>query len=234
MNHNTVSTLIRKVQKNTQGADYAVGDIHGCFSKLEDKLNSIGFDPSKDRLFSVGDLVDRGPESHDAVEWLYKPWFYAIKGNHEQMLLEYVDGYLTSYQYGYNGGDWFVFMYDELLKRDFYDNFSKLPLIIEVETEDGLVAIAHSQIAGTCYDTFKEELLNLDSKQSARMQDIALWSRDRVSNYKANNIIGLKALVSGHTVLEIPMILGNHYCVDTGAVFDGEFTLLNLQTLEFL
>ena len=50
--------------QNTVGRDFAVGDIHGCFTELQRGLEAIGFDPSTDRLFSVGDLVDRGPESH--------------------------------------------------------------------------------------------------------------------------------------------------------------------------
>jgi len=48
---------------NAVGRDFAVGDIHGCFSHLRRSLEAIGFDASVDRLFSVGDLIDRGPES---------------------------------------------------------------------------------------------------------------------------------------------------------------------------
>jgi len=40
-----------------------VGDIDGCFSHLRRSLEAIGFDASVDRLFSVRDLIDRGPES---------------------------------------------------------------------------------------------------------------------------------------------------------------------------
>lgn len=39
------------------------GDIRGCFNRLQAGLELLGFDPDKDRLFSVGDLVDWGPES---------------------------------------------------------------------------------------------------------------------------------------------------------------------------
>jgi len=39
-----------------------------------------------DQLFSVGDLVDRGPESHRVLEWLARPWFFAICGNHDFMV----------------------------------------------------------------------------------------------------------------------------------------------------
>ena len=67
-----------KVPRNEQGRDFAVGDVHGCFTRLQDSLGRMGFDASRDRLFSVGDLVDRGPESEAALEWLAQPWFFAV------------------------------------------------------------------------------------------------------------------------------------------------------------
>lgn len=73
--------------RNVAGRDFAVGDIHGCFSYLERSLEVIGFDEGVDRLFSVGDLVDRGPESDQVLTWLGKPWFHAICGNHEVMAI---------------------------------------------------------------------------------------------------------------------------------------------------
>ena len=64
---------------NTKGTDYVVGDIHGHFTLLQNTLKELGFSEEKDRLFSVGDLVDRGEESHLALEWLDKPWFYPVR-----------------------------------------------------------------------------------------------------------------------------------------------------------
>lgn len=48
---------------NEVGKDFIVGDIHGCLDQLKFQLSVTGFDKSKDRLFSVGDLIDRGPDS---------------------------------------------------------------------------------------------------------------------------------------------------------------------------
>lgn len=45
--------FLQKFEKNTQGKDYCVGDIHGCFSKLQEQLYVIGFDQKIDRLFCV-------------------------------------------------------------------------------------------------------------------------------------------------------------------------------------
>lgn len=54
--------LVKILSPNLKGKDYVVGDIHGCYSLLYTKLTQLGFDFSKDRLISVGDLCDRGPD----------------------------------------------------------------------------------------------------------------------------------------------------------------------------
>ena len=69
-----------KIPRNERGRDFAVGDVHGHFSRLQEGLDRLGFDPARDRLFSVGDLVDRGPENEAALEWLAQPWFHAVQG----------------------------------------------------------------------------------------------------------------------------------------------------------
>ena len=81
-------TLMRFPQ-NTQGRDFAVGDIHGCFNRLQGVLDEMGFDPAKDRLFSVGDLVDRGPDCDQVLDWITRPWFHAVRGNHEDMAMQW-------------------------------------------------------------------------------------------------------------------------------------------------
>ena len=55
---------------NANGRDFVVGDVHGCFRTLERALTELKFDPACDRLFGVGDLVNRGPNSNEAVDWL--------------------------------------------------------------------------------------------------------------------------------------------------------------------
>lgn len=72
---------------NLHGRDFVVGDIHGMATALRQALDRVGFDPTVDRLFCVGDLVDRGPEPLACLELLREPWFFATLGNHERMLL---------------------------------------------------------------------------------------------------------------------------------------------------
>lgn len=86
---------------------WVVGDIHGCFSLLMAKLRLCHFDPWQDLLVSVGDVIDRGPDSLRCLKLLRKRWIIAVRGNHEQMGL---DALATGEQFLWfmNGGSWFA------------------------------------------------------------------------------------------------------------------------------
>lgn len=59
---------------------WVVGDIHGCFSMLMAKLRQYRFDPWQDLLVSVGDVIDRGPDSLRCLKLLRKRWIVAVRG----------------------------------------------------------------------------------------------------------------------------------------------------------
>ena len=79
-----------RLQSTAKGRDLVVGDLHGHRSLLEQELDRLGFDPSCDRVLSVGDLIDRGPESFETLSLIDEPWFHAVLGNHELMLLNFL------------------------------------------------------------------------------------------------------------------------------------------------
>lgn len=70
-------------------ARYAIGDIQGCYKQFIQLLKLIDFNPSKDVLYLVGDLVNRGPKSLEVMKWVYKNQDSVINvlGNHDIYLL---------------------------------------------------------------------------------------------------------------------------------------------------
>ncbi len=70
-------------------ARYAIGDIHGCFRTLQALLEKIDFDPGRDRLWLVGDLVNGGPDSVEVLRWArgHDQRIECVLGNHDIYLL---------------------------------------------------------------------------------------------------------------------------------------------------
>lgn len=221
--------------RNTVGRDLIVGDVHGCFDKLSVALAEINFDDTKDRLFSVGDLVDRGPGSAFVGEWLCQPWFHAIRGNHEEMMVGYHDGEVPAQLYYQNGGPWFIGMTPEE-RLPYVDAVRELPLAIELDTCAGMVVLIHAEMAAGCaWADWRRRLMAGD--QYACISNT--WARQMADDPGPIGAVpDIRAVVAGHTptVDGAPMMRGNRFWIDTGAWLqagktDRKFCILDAHTL---
>ena len=232
MLENIEVSRVKRFAANTAGRDFAVGDIHGHFTRLQAALDAVGFDPAADRLFSVGDLVDRGPECRDVLDWLAKSWFHPVRGNHDDYVCRFdtcdVDNWI------YNGGSWFagLSLYEQ---TEYSVQFAELPIAIEVETAEGLIGIVHADCVFDTWAQLKSELESPESQKRLRLtQNTCMWSRSRIEQQDRRPIPDVRAVVVGHTPVKRPTVLGNVHHIDTGGWMTdlGYFTLIDFANLE--
>lgn len=201
---------------------WVVNDIHGCYQRLMDELKRRHFNPYEDLLISVGDMIDRGPDSVKSLQLINEKWFRAVRGNHEQMALDSLDNNDFSL-WTMNGGIWFRQLErdQQQLALSLLEACHDLPHIIEITCANGLNVIAHADYPGAEYRWQKPV--------SAQR---VLWDRDRLMGFmvgKGQGISGADHFWFGHTPVDRRYDFDNLHYIDTGAVFDGYFTLAQLQ-----
>ena len=215
-----MSPTVKRFPRNDKGRDFVVGDIHGAYDSLEEALTRVQFDPAKDRLFSVGDLADRGRRSPDCLHYLRQHWFHAVQGNHEDMYLKLFDaqGVFNRAAYAtdpYPNREWIGQMDDDT-REQVRQAFRALPVVIEVETRRGLVGIVHAEVPPRMdWQTFSARAAQDD--RAIRMY--AQWSRERFNANDNDAVPGISRIFHGHTPGSGIRRMGNRYYIDTGAVY---------------
>ena len=87
---------------------FTVGDIHGCYDKLCALMDKLPINMEQDQLLFIGDYIDRGPGSIEVLDYLIDlkkrvPGIIFLKGNHEDMLQNYLEG-IDRFTYLLNSG----------------------------------------------------------------------------------------------------------------------------------
>lgn len=224
--------LFKFFSRNPLGRDFVVGDLHGHFSALELMLVQINFNPKRDRVFAVGDLIDRGPESWRVVEFLNYPWFHSVLGNHEQMLLDSASSQSVAKNWlGFNGGAWWHSV-PETYHTRIRSIIGRLPIAIEINTLVGRIGIVHADIPyGMSWQSFVRSLA-----EDRETREHALWSRQRFRQVqmmgRTQPIAGIEMVIFGHTPIQRPLQYGNICYIDTGATYTTEKTLGHLTLME--
>jgi serine/threonine protein phosphatase 1 len=190
-----------------QGRTFIIGDLHGYYNALMDTLSELNFDHAIDRVISVGDIVDRGPQSLECVSLLDEPWFYCVTGNHEDMIRM---GYAL-YQ---NGAQWCSDL-SNTESQFVLDHFDALPDAIVL---DDRIAITHAAMPpGFFYQKdFSLEKNFYGHEITRRLSDevFIYWNRTEIFDDCVMPHFDLT--VHGHTKLKSPMLVKNRLYIDTG------------------
>lgn len=222
---------MREIPKNLSGRDFVVGDVHGCFRTLEHALSRLRFDAHKDRLFGVGDLVDRGPHSDEAVDWIEDRFQAVTLGNHDRAALQWFEAKLRGSRV--SAMDWKQKIVPDAYPR-WRDALLNMPLALTIETAYGPVGVVHAETP----DSDWSRAIALLERNSETDIDNALLGFEEytpaVRRMKAEPVSGLRALVSGHFVVDDVVVTANRWNLDTGAGFEdrNRLSLLEISARE--
>lgn len=227
---NRCTVMRQHFASNTQGHDYVVGDVHGDYERLTDLLAVINFDTAVDRLFSVGDLIDRGPASVKCLELLNEPWFFAALGNHEEMLINALTDPAEEMDlWVQNGGEWGLEIEPTALAH-YAAVLAKLPLVMTVGEGSKRFNVFHAEFFG-------DDLALNRPSYSGHVREQLLWGRMLVRDpVKKDLHHGLSTSFCGHTPVKSPKQIGSHVFIDTGCGYPnrtGKLTIARAADMVF-
>ena len=197
-----------------------IGDVHGRFDLLMELVNKL---PYTDDLCFVGDVIDRGPQSKEVVDFIIDNNHKCVLGNHEEFLnFTFIDGINdpkmdTLQMWLQNGGYDTLNSFGNFEENDldilplenYLDWFKSLPLYIEHKHFLITHSYAHNG-KNTPYDDL-------------------LWDR-MFWKPIVDNVIN----IFGHTQHFHPRKFHDkHWCIDTGAYQTGILTAIDLKTMQF-
>jgi len=206
---------------------YAVGDIHGCAQELELLLAKIA-PKSEDTVVFLGDYIDRGPDSKGVIDTILqlkkKCNVIALKGNHEALFLDFLEaphsigaglfilngGSATLASYAGPGGTF-----------EIPESHIKFLYGLKLSHETDQFYFVHAGVP-------LKALSAIDQKDD---EQELLWSRQP---FLSSDFKWEKRVVHGHTPVKEPDVKPNRINIDTGAVYNGFLTAVELPTCRFI
>ena len=209
-----------------------IGDVHGCFETAKALVTKVLKKHPNTTICFAGDLIDRGPNSKDLVQWVIDNGYDCVQGNHEQMMVDW-NGKISDNLWIENGGD---ITLDSYYKKDlnekeekyisgyyFKGNFdagtfkdhqlwmSNLPVVIEYPNcknlEGRRLVVSHS----VCHNYWRA-IHDTDIERNKKAYVMIAWNRDfhKIKDQGFFNVIGHTPLYDG------PKIKKPYANIDTG------------------
>lgn len=215
-----------------------IGDVHGCADELEALLDRLGYvvewqgrdvrvtPPIGRKVVFVGDLVDRGPRTPDAIRiamaMVEAGSALAVQGNHDQKLLRWMNGRDVKIAHGLQASIDQLSVEEDAFKvrvKTFLDELRS-----HYWLDGGRLCVAHAGL--------KEELIG---RGSGAVRDFALYGETtgEIDDFGlpvrlnwAAEYRGKTSVVYGHVPTPEAEWVNNTICIDTGCVFGGKLTAL--------
>ncbi|MEJ2625251.1 MAG: metallophosphoesterase family protein [Pseudolabrys sp.] len=216
---------------------YVIGDIHGRFDLLEPLIDAIHRDAGAcgaDSLtVTVGDYIDRGPDSRAVIDRLmanpFPGRYVALKGNHEAAMMSFLDDPQTGETWWRNGAaatlrSFGVPMAEACGPSEFVHAQQALRAALTPDERRFLTSLRLSVSAGRYFICHAGVRPGVPFDQQ-REQDL-LWIREP---FLDSTMDFGKIVVHGHTPVRNPEVMANRINVDTGAIVYGRLTCVVLE-----
>ncbi len=218
---------IQSAQDIAGGRIFAIGDIHGCLHLLQTLVERLPFRPAEDTLLFLGDYIDRGPASAEVIAYLLAlqarlPRTVFLAGNHERMFLACVEAQRDTDLYLQNGGGATLAAYG--IPHPAQASPSRIPPA-HWRFFQGLRLVEERE-----RHLFVHAGLRPGIPLTGQSPDDLVWIREEffLSSERFD-----KTVVFGHTPFVEPLVLPDRIGIDTGAVYGGRLTCVELPARRF-
>ena len=210
---------------------FAIGDIHGCLDKLKALMDKLPI-TNEDELVFIGDYIDRGPESSGVIDYLLKMKHrntIFLAGNHEDMMERAIAkkpawGDLDLW---FQNGGWATIK-----------SYSGHATAINEQLGfDAVFPEAHLDFIKKLYlyhTTNKYIFVHAGANPTIPMENhdinYLLWAREE---FIKDETPWQKTVIFGHTPQDKPLVMNNKIGIDTGCVFGGKLTCIELPNVKF-
>lgn len=196
---------------------FVFADVHGQIESVQSLLAHRNYQPDRDFVLFLGDMIDRGPDSFACLRLLHHPRIFSCLGNHEQLACDIFHNPTNEQKHFWhsNGGIWFESL-----------SF--------VEQQEAIAAIEQNMYRSIDFHWQAHHigLVHADIPLNMRWQDIItcadpthintmLWSRTRFKENIQQHIQGISAVIVGHNITQMVQRKGNIFYLDTGAAAMG-------------
>ncbi len=216
---------------------YVIGDIHGRADLLDRMIEAINNDAKgreADSLtVTLGDYIDRGPDSRGVIERLAKNPFatryVALKGNHESLLETFLRDPEVGTHWGYLGGletlqSYGVRVPGLLVARDYEQASEQFSAALPPQHSEFLASLRLSLSFDRYFLCHAGIRPGIPFERQS--EEDLLWIRDE---FLTSRLDFGKLVVHGHTPAEEPEVLPNRINIDTGAFATGRLTCVVLE-----
>lgn len=196
---------------------FVFADVHGQLNCVQRLLASRNYQPDRDLVLFLGDMIDRGPESLACLRLLHRPLVFSCLGNHEQLACDIFHNPSNDQKHFWhaNGGAWF-------------DTLTFL------EQQEAVAAIENNMYHSLDFHWQGHHigLVHADIPQNMPWKDVTtlsdprhintiLWSRARFKENIQQEVQGVSAVIVGHNITQMVQRKGNIFYLDTGAAAIG-------------